>query len=134
MRLWGGRMAKDGARAAWLRVGTVLALFALLSQMAISLLPMPAMGGTGQDGAPLCDLDGAVHHTSPNSGDGHNGHAPDCPVCQAVQLLGGLVPPTPIPMPAARGRVQTVDFPAVATTRPHRAAARHQASAPPSEI
>ncbi|MEI9984953.1 MAG: DUF2946 family protein [Aliidongia sp.] len=129
--LSGWRAKGKGGRAAWLRAGAVLALLALFSQMAIALLPMPALAA---DGTPICALDGSIQQGGPNSGDTHSNHAPDCPVCQAAQLLGGLVPPDPIALPVVFGRIELADFPPVAGVRPHRAVPRHQARAPPPEV
>jgi Protein of unknown function (DUF2946) len=113
------------------RLGTLLALLALLSQMAISLLPMPAMAG---DGTPVCTLDGSGHQTAPAPGDAHGSHAPDCPACQAAQLLGSLVPPSPLALPVEFGRLRLAVFPSHESVRPQRAAAAHQARAPPPSV
>ena len=128
-----GMRVRSGRRGtARLRAGTLLALLALLGQMIVSLLPMPALAA---DGTPLCQLDlpSGPDSAPQDKQTGH--HAPDyCPVCQAVQLLGSLVPPTPVALPPGPARIWTAEYTRVDAIRPHRAASRHQARAPPPSV
>lgn len=92
-------MAALEARSKRLRSGALLALLALFGQFLVSVLPMPAMAGT----APICQLDDGTA-SAPATPVKAPAHASlDCPVCQAAQLLGSLVPPSapPILLPPA---------------------------------
>lgn len=111
------------------RAGTVLALLALFSQLFVALLPMPVMAG---DGTPICALDASGQPVAPKPDGQH--HLPDCPVCQAAQLLGSLTPPDPVGLPVVFQRVERASLPVVAMVQPRRAVARHQARAPPTAI
>ena len=126
MKLWRGRSGQGGT-VRW-RAGTMLALLALFSQLFVALLPMPVMAG---DGTPICALDQSGRPVAPKP-DGH--HLPDCPVCQAAQLLGSLTPPDPVGMPVVFRRVERAELPIVAALQPRRAFARQQARAPPTEV
>lgn len=110
----------------------MLAFLALFSQLAISLLPMPA---SAADGTPICQLANVTpahgHHTGD---DVPAHHAVFCPVCHAVQLLGSLVPPAPAALPAAPAFLSTAGFVAVERIVPSRPAARHRARAPPPSV
>ena len=133
MMLFGLRTMRGGKRAVQLRVGTLLAVLALFSQMVISLLPMPAMGSPLGESS-ICQLDISGQQTPPKPGKSPGHRNMDCPVCQAAQLLGNLMPPSPAALPPAPTRVQLADFSASDTIRPHRAAASHQARAPPPSV
>ena len=110
------------------RAGTLLALLALLGQMVVALLPMPVMAG---DGTPICALDGQA---TPKSDPHQGSHLPDCPFCQAAQLLGSLAPPDPVGVPVIFRRVERVALPVVAGAQTQRAVFHRQARAPPVEI
>jgi hypothetical protein len=133
MMLFGWRTMRGGTRAVQLRVGTVLAVLALFSQMVISLLPMPAMGSPLGQSA-ICQLDASGQQTPPKPGKSPVHQNMDCPVCQAAQLLGSLVPPAPAVLPPVPVLVQRADFSAPDGLRPHCAAASHQARAPPPSV
>ena len=126
MRLSSNRSGRGGT-VRW-RAGTVLALLALFSQFFIALLPMPVMAG---DGTPICVLDQSGRPMAPQP-DGH--HLPDCPVCQAAQLLGSLTPPDPVGLPVVFQRIERAEPPVIAALQPRRAFAHRQARAPPIEI
>jgi len=125
MRLSSQQRGRGGA-VRW-RAGTVLALLALVGQLFVSLLPMPVLAG---DGTPICALDGSG---VPQPDGRQSGHLPDCPVCQAAQLLGSLAPPAPVVVPVVYRRVEGTAPPVVARALTHRTAARPQARAPPTE-
>lgn len=138
---WRGKTGGGRMRS----LGLVLAVFALLCQSLVLLLPqqamaMPGMSMSAQASLPadaalfpggyiLCaDEDSAPasdHDKAPAQ------QCVDCPLCQAFHISAGFVPPIlpVLPMPA----VQAVDF-VQATPRPHalRLAPRaHQPRAPP---
>ena len=127
MRLWHGRNGRSGT-VRW-RAGSMLALLALFSQLFVGLLPMPVMAG---DGTPICALDQSGQPVAPKQDGQH--HLPDCPVCQAVQLLGNLTPPDPVGLPVVFQRVERAELPVAAGLQLRRAFTRHQARAPPIEI
>jgi hypothetical protein len=127
MKLWHGRSGRGGT-VRW-RAGTVLALLALFSQLFVALLPMPVMAG---DGTPICAPDQSGRPVAPKPDGQH--HLPDCPVCQAAQLLGSLNPPDPAGMPAVFQRVERAALPVVAGLQPRRVFTHRQARAPPVEI
>jgi hypothetical protein len=132
MKLFGRHASGRGGQ----RLGAVLALLALLCQMVVSALPMPAMAGTAlaPDGSPICQFDASGKPVAPNPADGSGHHLPSCPVCQAAQLLGSLLPPpppaAPVVLPAA-----TDEFRAVGVARPARFVAdRPPVRGPPSQV
>jgi len=129
-------MKASGWRRAQQRLGAALALLALLSQMVLTLLPMPAMAGgsSAPDGMAICRFDASGTPVAPKPGDHSGQHMPNCPVCQAVQLLGGLLPPTPIAALAAPLSASSVDFPLREVSRPRLALTHHQARAPPRSV
>jgi hypothetical protein len=118
----------------------MLAIFALLCQSLVTLLPQPAMsmpisalpadaalfsGGyvlcQDDDGAPPSDTDKAPCQ-----------HCVDCPLCQVFHGASGLVPP---PLPALPvPTVHAVTFaPTIASAQPLRLiTGAHQPRAPPS--
>lgn len=124
-------------------LGLVLALFALLCQSLVLLLPQSSMAMSGMametpslpadaalftGGYILCqdeDAPPADPDKAPCS------HCVDCPVCQAVHLGTGFVPPTVavLPVPTA----QAVAFvPTAPRAQPRHPVARaHQPRAPP---
>ena len=126
MRLWRKRSGRDGT-VRW-RAGTVLALLALFSQLFVGLLPMPVMAGD----TPICALDKSGQPVAPKQDGQH--HLPDCPVCQAAQLLGSLTPPDAVGLPVVFQRVERAELPVIAGLQLRRVFARHQARAPPIEI
>jgi hypothetical protein len=119
----------------------VLAIFALLCQSLVLLLPLPAMAMPASSlpadaalfsgGYVLCQDDDG---TAPAS-DGDKApcqHCVDCPVCQAFHAdAGGLVPPTlpALPVPA----IAAIRFVPAATGAhaPRLVARAHQPRAPP---
>src|SRR5271167_3512275 len=111
---------RGGGTVRW-RAGTVLALLALFSQVLIALLPMPVMAG---DGTPICALDGTTQPATPKSDGQPGSHSPDCPVCQAAQLLGSLTPPAPAVIPVVFRVVEKAELPVVARVLLHGAASR----------
>jgi hypothetical protein len=134
MMLFGTRITRSGGRTVQRRAGTLLALFALFSQMLISLLPMPAMAELSPDGVPICQFDDAGRPTTPHRDQSPGHRAPDCPVCQAAQLLGSLVPPTPVVQLPEPVWIASVDLPAAEPGRLSRIASCPQARAPPPSI
>lgn len=119
--------------------GLVLALFALLCQSLVLLVPQPAIAMPAPATLPadaalftggylLCqDEDTPASDTDKAPCQ----HCLDCPLCQAVHLGGGLVPPTlsALPVPTVRAIAFVRRPPAMA---PQRLAARaHLARAPP---
>ena len=122
-------------------LGLVLAIFALLCQSLVLLLPQPAMAMPALSALPadatlfaggyvLCQDDDG---TAPASDDkAPCQHCVDCPVCQVFHAdAGGLVPPMlpALPVPT----IGTVAFVPTATrAQPLRLVARaHQPRAPP---
>ncbi|HEV2673741.1 MAG TPA: DUF2946 family protein [Aliidongia sp.] len=122
-------------------LGLVLAIFALLCQSLVLLLPQPAMAMPTLSALPadaalfsggyvLCQDDDS---TAP-AYDDHQApcpHCADCPVCQAFHGAGGLVPPTlpALPVPGVQG---VAFVPTVPHGQPLRLVARaHQPRAPP---
>jgi hypothetical protein len=73
------------------RFGAVLALVALLAQLALPSAAALAMGADPLRGAPICRTahDGS-HPTNPHK----TVHA-GCPLCQAPAAAWGFLPPTP---------------------------------------
>jgi len=135
--LFGNRTRRATERGgAQRRTGTLLALLALLSQIVVSMLPMPAMAEMPSqlDGPAICHVDPSdqLPDSKPGKSLGH--HNPDCPVCQAFQLLGSLVSPDPVAFPPASGEALATDFPEPETVPPPPAAAIPQARAPPSSV
>jgi hypothetical protein len=125
------RFTSSGGRAVQRRLGTLLALLALFSQMVMSLLPMPAMA----EMSPLCQIDGAGRQTNPQPEKSPGHAAPECPVCQAAQLLGSLVPPpAPVALLSEPAWTRSAVFPAAPSIRPPRAASCPQARAPPPSV
>jgi hypothetical protein len=117
----------------------VLAIFALLCQSLVLLLPLPAMAmpvaslpadaALFSGGYVLCQDDDG---TAPETDKAPCQHCVDCPVCQVFHAdAGGLVPPTlpALPVPT----VGAVAFVPTATRAPPlRPVARaHQPRAPP---
>lgn len=132
MTLFGRQTTGRGGQ----RFGAVLALLALLCQMVVSALPMPAMAGAAlaPDGLPICQYDATGKPVAPNPGDGSGHHLPSCPVCQAAQLLGNLLPPaaTSVPVVLSSG---TSEPRLVPVARPVRFVAdRPPVRGPPSQV
>lgn len=133
---WRGRA--EGGRIRPL--GLVLALFALLCQSLVLLLPQPAMAMPAQSALPadaalfaggyiLCQDDDGPAPTSDDKAPCQ--HCVDCPVCQAFHGAGGLVPPTlpALPVPTVEG---IAFLPAAPHAQVLRLATRaHQPRAPP---
>ena len=136
-----GRGQTKGGRTRPL--GLVLALFALLCQSLVLLLPQSSMAMPGMametpslpadaalftGGYILCQDEDAPPADSDKA---PCPHCIDCPVCQAVHLGSGFVPPTvaALPVPTA----QAVAFVPTATrAQPRHLVARaHQPRAPP---
>ena len=99
MKLFGRHASGRGRQC----FGAALALLALLCQMVVSALPMPAMA-MASDGPSICQYDASGKPVAPKPGDGSGHQLPSCPVCQAAQLLGSLLPPgtqsAPVVLPA----------------------------------
>jgi hypothetical protein len=133
---FGIRMRVSKTHTGRLRPGVLFALLALLIQTAIPLLPMPAVAESLSpfDGASICHSGDLTQQTTPKPGKSSGHTSPDCPVCQALQLLGGLTPPTPIALPQGSVRAEAADFVTPAVIRPHHTAAAHQARAPPPSV
>ena len=138
---WRGSMGGGRMRS----LGLVLAVFALLCQSLVLLLPqqamaMPGMSMSEQASLPadaalfpggyiLCADEDAAPASNHDKAPAQ--HCVDCPLCQAFHISAGFVPPTlpALPLPTVRsvGFVQT-------TPRPQalRLVARaHQPRAPP---
>ena len=130
MMPFGGRFTSSGGCQVQRRLGTLLALLALFSQMVMSLLPMPAMA----EMSPICQIDAAGRQTNPQPDQSPSHRAPDCPVCQAAQLLGSLVPPAPEMLLPEPVWIASVDFPAAESILPSRIASCPQARAPPPSV
>ena len=124
-------------------LGLVLALFALLCQSLVLLLPQSSMAMPAMDmptsslptdaalfvgGYILCQDEDAPPADSDKA---PCPHCIDCPACQAVHLGSGFVPPTVAVLPVPT--VQAVAFiPAATHDQPLRLVARaHQPRAPP---
>jgi hypothetical protein len=120
-------------------LGLVLALFALLCQSLLLLLPLPAMAMPASPlpadaslfsgGYVLCqDDDGPA----PDTDKAPCRHCVECPVCQAFHAdAGGLVPPTPPVLPVPTAGAAAIVPPAT-RAQPLRLVARaHQPRAPP---
>ena len=133
---WRGR-----ARGGRIRpLGLVLAIFALLCQSLVLLLPQPAMAMPALSALPadatlfaggyvLCQDDDG---TAPASDDkAPCQHCVDCPVCQAFHGAGSLVPPTvpALPMPTVEGVAFVPTVPRAPV--PRLVALAHQPRAPP---
>ena len=69
--------------------GVLFACLALLTQMVVAVLPMPA---SAQTGWPICSVDPATqtHHTPHRTPIDSGGH---CPVCLALHVAGNTLPP-----------------------------------------
>ena len=122
-------------------LGLVLAIFALLCQSLVLLLPQPAMAMPMLSALPadaalfaggyvLCqDDDGPAPASDTDKAPCQ--HCVDCPVCQVFHVTGSLVPPTlpVLPVPT----VERVAFvPAASRAQALRLVARaHQPRAPP---
>lgn len=134
--LFGMRARTSKKRTVRLRPGVLLALLALLIQTAIPFLPMPAMAESLSplDGAAICHFGDPAQQTAPKPGKSSGHASPDCPVCQAFQLLGSLTPPAPVALPQAPGSTEAADFVMPAVIRSHHATAAHQARAPPPSV
>ena len=76
--------------------GVLFACLALLTQMVVAVLPMPA---SAQTGWPICSVDPATktHHTPHRTPIDSSGQ---CPVCLAHFFAGSTLPP-PVPTLAA---------------------------------
>ncbi len=136
MILFGGRATRDERRKRLLRPGALLALMAMFGQMLVALLPMPAMAGTlsSLDRASICLSDANGHQQAPKPTKS-SGHADAyCPVCQAVQLLGSLVPPAQPAVAVPRDAGTIVRSTVADDARPHRTIATNQARAPPPSV
>ena len=133
---WRGR-----ARGGRIRpLGLVLAIFALLCQSLVLLLPQPAMAMPALSALPadatlfaggyvLCQDDDG---TAPASDDkAPCQHCVDCPVCQAFHGAGSLVPPTvpALPVPTVEGVAFVPTVPRAPV--PRLVALAHQPRAPP---
>jgi hypothetical protein len=134
--LFGMRARTSKKRTARSRFGVLLALLALTTQTMMSLVPMAAMAEimSPLDGPSICHSGDPAQQTAPNPGKSSGHTTPDCPVCQALQLLGSLTPPAPIALPQAPVEAAASVFAITAAIRPHHAAAAHQARAPPPSV
>jgi len=118
--------------------GLVLALFALLCQSLVLLLPsssmampvmeLPADAALFTGGYILCQDEDAP---PADPGKAPCPHCVDCPVCQAAHLGSGFVPPTLAVLPVPT--IQAVAFVPTATRARsrHLVARAHQPRAPP---
>ena len=133
---FGVRSKTSQKRAVRSRFGVLLALLALTTQTLMTLVPMAAMAEmmSPLDGPSICHPGDLAQQTAPKPGKSSGHTSPDCPVCQALLLLGSLTPPAPIALPQAPPETTTSVFVITAAVRPHYAAAAHQARAPPPSV
>jgi len=131
--LFGMRSRTSKKRAVRSRFGVLFALLALTTQTLMTLAPMAAMAEmmSPLDGPSMCHPGDLAQQTAPKPGKSSGHTSPDCPVCQALLLLGSLTPPAPIALPQASTETTTAVFAITAVIRPYHAAAAHQARAPP---
>src|SRR5277367_7001685 len=125
--LFGKRAKTSKKRAVRSRFGVLLALLALTTQTLMTLAPMAAMAEmmSPLDGPSICHPGDLAQQTAPKPGKPSSHTSPDCPVCQALLLLGSLTPPTPIALPQAPTKALSVVFAVTASARSHDAAAAH---------
>jgi hypothetical protein len=130
------RSRTSKTRAVRSRFGVVLALLALTTQTLMTLAPMAAMAEmmSPLDGPSMCHPGDLAQQTAPKPGKSSGHTSPDCPVCQALLLLGSLTPPPPIAPPQAPTKAVSAVFAVTAAARFHDAAAAHQARAPPPSV
>jgi len=134
--LFGMRSRTSKKRAVRSRFGVLFALLALTTQTLMTLAPMAAMAEmmSPLDGPSMCHPGDLAQQTAPKPGKSSGHTSPDCPVCQALLLLGSLTPPAPIALPQASTETTTSVFAITAVIRPYHAAAAHQARAPPPSV
>jgi len=132
----GMRSRTSKKRAVRSRFGVLLALLALTTQTLMTLAPMAAMAEmmSPLDGPSMCHPGDLAQQTAPKPAKPSGHTSPDCPVCQALLLLGSMTPPTPIALPQAPTETTASVFAITVAIRPHHAAAAHQARAPPPSV
>jgi len=130
---FGMRPRTSKKRAVRSRFGVLLVLLALTTQTLMTLAPMAEMMSP-LDGPSMCHPGDLAQQTAPKPGKSSGHTSPDCPVCQALLLLGSLTPPAPIALPQAPTETTTSVFAIAVAIRPHHTAAAHQARAPPPSV
>lgn len=133
---FGMRSRTSKRRAVRSRFGVLLALLALTTQTLMTLAPMAAMAEMmfPLDSPSMCHPGDVAQQTAPKPGKPSGHTSPDCPVCQALLLLGSLTPPAPVALPQAPTETTASGFAIAVAIRPRHAAAAHQARAPPPSV